>query len=96
MVIGPGKAFDTDLYFIICSNVLGGCNGTTGPASLNPVTGRPYGLSFPVFTIADMVHVQHRLITYFGISRLFAVAGGSMGGMQTLQWSVLYPDMETG
>ncbi|MFH0967418.1 MAG: homoserine O-acetyltransferase [Methanobacteriota archaeon] len=90
--IGPGKAFDTDRYFIICSNILGGCKGTTGPASLNPDTGKPYGTSFPLFTIGDMVSVEHRLIEYLNIPHLFAVAGGSMGGMQALQWSVTYPD----
>jgi homoserine O-acetyltransferase len=90
-VIGPGKALDTDRYFIICSNVLGGCKGTTGPSSINPETKKPYGISFPVVTIADMVQVQHRLIEHFGISQLFAVVGGSMGGMQALQWSVAYP-----
>lgn len=93
MVIGPGKAFDTDQYFIVCSNILGGCKGTTGPSSINPETGRPYGLSFPIYTITDMVKVQHRLLKHLGISRLFAVAGGSMGGMQALQWSVSYPDL---
>lgn len=93
MVIGPGKAFDTDRYFIISSNILGGCKGTTGPASQNQETSKPYGTSFPLFTIGDMVTVQRRLIDHLGIPRLFAVAGGSMGGMQALQWSVAYPDL---
>ncbi|MBP2030263.1 homoserine O-acetyltransferase [Methanohalophilus levihalophilus] len=93
IVIGPGKAFDTDRYFVICSNVLGGCQGTTGPSSINPSTGEPYGLSFPQITIEDMVNLQHALLQHLGISRLYAVAGGSMGGMQVLQWSVSYPEM---
>lgn len=90
--IGPGKAFDTNRYFIICSNVIGGCQGSTGPASVNPKTGRPYGLSFPVVTIGDMVRAQRHLIDFLGIDKLLAVAGGSMGGMQTLQWAVSYPE----
>jgi homoserine O-acetyltransferase len=93
IVIGPGKAFDTDRYFIICSNVLGGCKGSTGPSSLDPDTGAPYGISFPVITIRDMVNAQKALIDHLGIRQLFAVAGGSMGGMQVLQWSVSYPEM---
>ncbi len=93
IVIGPGKALDTDQYFIICSNVLGGCKGTTGPASVNPETNKPYGLSFPVITIGDMVHAQRRLLDHFNIQRLFAVIGGSMGGMQALTWSALFPDL---
>ena len=90
-MIGPGKAFDTDQYFVICSNVLGGCKGTTGPSSINPATGRPYGLSFPVITIKDMVEVQKLLIDHLGIQKLLAVAGGSMGGLQAIKWAVLYP-----
>ena len=92
-VIGPGKAFDTEKYYIICSNFIGGCKGSTGPSSVNPDTGRPYGLSFPVITIGDMVKAQKTLIDFLGIRQLFAVAGGSMGGMQVLQWSVSYPEM---
>ena len=91
-MVGPGKAFDTNLYQVICSNVLGGCRGTTGPASLNPATGKPYGLDFPGITISDMVRLQKRLIDHLGIPRLLAVAGGSMGGMQALEWAVAYPD----
>lgn len=90
--IGPGKAFDTNRYFIICSNVIGGCQGSTGPSSINPATGSPYGLSFPVVTIADMVRAQRHLIDHLGIHQLLAVAGGSMGGMQVLQWTVSYPE----
>jgi homoserine O-acetyltransferase len=89
--IGPGKAFDTNKYFVICSNVIGGCQGSTGPSSINPRTGAPYALDFPVITIADMVRAQRHLIDYLGIEKLLAVAGGSMGGMQALQWTVSYP-----
>ncbi len=91
-MIGPGKAFDTDRYFVICSNVLGGCRGTTGPSSIEPGTGRPYGLRFPGITISDMVRLQKRLIERLGIERLLAVSGGSMGGMQALEWAVAFPD----
>ncbi|MCL4402475.1 MAG: homoserine O-acetyltransferase [Acidobacteria bacterium] len=91
-MIGPGKAFDTNLYYVICSNVLGGCRGTTGPSSINPETGCPYAMSFPVITIRDMVRLQKMLVDSFGIRRLLSVAGGSMGGMQALEWAVSYPD----
>jgi homoserine O-acetyltransferase/O-succinyltransferase len=91
-MIGPGRAFDTDKYFVVCSNVIGGCKGSTGPASPNPQTGKPYGLDFPLITIADMVAAQARLIEHLGIEKLLAVAGGSMGGMQALQWAVSFPE----
>lgn len=91
-MIGPGLAIDTERYFVICSNFLGGSGGTTGPASKDPATGRPYGLSFPFVTVADMVRVQKRLIDHLGIERLHAVIGPSTGGMQALQWPVLFPD----
>lgn len=92
IMIGPGKAFDTRQYFVICSNVIGGCKGSTGPSSVNPQTGRPYGLSFPIVTIRDMVNTQKELIDHLGINQLLCVVGGSMGGMQVLQWVVSYPD----
>jgi homoserine O-acetyltransferase len=91
-MIGPGKAFDTNKYFIICSNVLGGCKGTTGPSSVNPKTGKPYGLDFPIISISDMVNVQKHLIDHLKIDQLLSVAGGSMGGMQALEWLTAYPD----
>jgi homoserine O-acetyltransferase len=91
-MIGPGKGFDTDQYFVICSNVLGGCRGTTGPGSINPATGCPWGMSFPAITVSDMVRLQKKLIDRLGIERLLAVAGGSMGGMQALEWAVTYPN----
>ncbi len=93
IAIGPGKAIDTEKYFVICSNVLGGCKGTTGPSSINPETGKEYGLEFPVITISDMVKVQKKLIDHFEINQLYAVIGGSMGGMQVLEWMVSYPKM---
>jgi homoserine O-acetyltransferase len=92
-MIGPGKAFDTNRFYVICSNVLGGCRGTTGPGSINPETAAPWGLSFPVITIGDMVEVQYRLVRALGIERLYAVAGGSMGGMQAIEWAVRYPEV---
>jgi homoserine O-acetyltransferase len=91
-VIGPGLPLDPERYFIICSNVIGGCMGSTGPASINPGTGQPYGLAFPVITIADMVRAQAMLIEALGVESLFAVVGGSMGGMQVLQWAADYPE----
>lgn len=90
-MVGPGLPFDTDRYFIICSNVLGGCSGSTGPASINPATGRPYSVDFPVITIGDMVNAQVRLIDALGIDQLHAVAGGSMGGFQALEWATAHP-----
>lgn len=91
-MIGPAKAFDTNKYFVICSNVLGGCRGTTGPSSIDPATGKPYAMTFPVITIGDMVRLQKMLIDSLGIDRLLAVAGGSMGGMQVLEWVAAYPE----
>ena len=89
-MIGPGKAFDTDRFFVVSTNLLGGCRGTTGPSSLNPNTGRPYGSDFPVITVADMVRTERALLNELGITRLAAVAGGSLGGMQALEWAVQY------
>jgi homoserine O-acetyltransferase/O-succinyltransferase len=91
-MIGPGKAFDTDRFFVVSTNLLGGCRGTTGPSSQNLATGRPYGSDFPVITVADMVRTQRAFLTELGIGRLAAVAGGSLGGMQALTWAVLYGD----
>jgi len=91
-MIGPGKAFDTDRYFVICANVIGGCKGSTGPSSPNPRTGKPYGLDFPLVTIGDMVECQKRLVVdHLGIQKLLTVSGGSMGGMQVLSWMVKHP-----
>lgn len=91
-MIGPRKGFDTERFFVICSNVIGGCKGSTGPISINPATGREYGLDFPVVTVGDMVRAQKLLVEHLGISRLLSVSGGSMGGMQALQWAVSYPE----
>ena len=91
-MIGPGKVIDTDRFFVICSNVLGGCLGSSGPKETNPATGKPYGLQFPVITIRDMVNAQAMLLDHLGIRQLFCVIGGSMGGMQVLQWAASYPE----
>ena len=91
-MVGPGKTFDTNKYFIVCSNVIGGCSGSTGPGSMNPATGTRYGMDFPFVTIADMVHAQKKLLDHLGIRKWLCVAGGSMGGMQVLRWALLYPD----
>jgi len=91
-MIGPGKAFDTDRFFVVSTNLLGGCRGTTGPSSIDPATGRPYGPDFPVITVADMVRTERALLGVLGIERLAAVAGGSLGGMQAFEWSILFPD----
>jgi homoserine O-acetyltransferase len=92
VLIGPGKVIDTDRFFVICPNVLGSCMGSTGPASTDPATGKPYGLNLPVITIRDMVRAQAMLVDHFGIDQLFCVVGGSMGGMQVLEWASSYPD----
>ena len=91
-MIGPGKAFDTDRFFVVSTNLLGGCRGTTGPSSVDPATGRPYGSDFPVITVADMVRTERAFLDALRVQRLAAVAGGSLGGMQALQWAISYPD----
>jgi homoserine O-acetyltransferase len=91
-MIGPGKAFDTSRYFVVATNLLGGCRGTTGPSSPDPATGAPYGTDFPVITVADMVRTERAFLDALGINRLAAVAGGSLGGMQAFEWAILYPD----
>lgn len=95
-LVGPGKVIDTEKYFVICANVLGGCQGTTGPSSIDPQTGRPYGLRFPTVTVGDMVRLQRELLRSMGIERIHLVVGGSMGGMQTLEWGRLFSDMIDG
>ncbi len=95
-VVGPGKPFDTSKYFIVCSNIIGGCSGSTGPRSIDPATGKRYNMNFPVITIGDMVRAQKRLMDHLGIRRWLAVAGGSMGGMLALQWAIDYPDSVCG
>ncbi len=92
-LIGPGRFFDTTRFFVICSNILGGCYGSTGPSSPDPQTGRPYGMRFPVVTIRDMVGAQHKLVEHLGVRRIFMVAGGSIGGQQALEWAVSYPEL---
>ena len=92
LIVGPGKTIDTNQYFIICVNILGGCMGTYGPKETNPETGKPWGLEFPIITIADMVRCQALLLDHLGIEKLFAVTGGSMGGMQVLEWASMYPE----
>ena len=92
-MVGSGKPFDTDRYYVVCSNVIGGCSGSTGPRSINPDTGNRYNMDFPVITISDMVRAQERLTRHLGISKWLAIAGGSMGGMQVLEWVSSYPDM---
>jgi homoserine O-acetyltransferase len=91
-MVGPGRPIDTNRYFVICANVIGGCMGSSGPASINPETGKPWGLDFPLVTVRDMVRAQAMLVDRLGIDRLFCVAGGSMGGMQVLQWAASYPE----
>jgi homoserine O-acetyltransferase len=91
-MVGPGKAFDTDRYFVVCTNLIGSCRGSTGPGSIDPATGRPYGATFPVLTVGDMVRAQRAFLQELGIERLFAASGGSLGGMQALEWAVAYPD----
>jgi homoserine O-acetyltransferase len=91
-MIGPGKAFDTDTYFVVCTNLIGSCRGSTGPGSIDPGTGRPYGATFPVVSVGDMVRAQAAFFDELGIERLFAASGGSLGGMQALEWTVQFPD----
>jgi homoserine O-acetyltransferase len=90
-IIGPGRPLDTDRFFVVCSNLLGGCQGTTGPSSTDPATGAPYGLRFPLFTVSDLVKVHRALMAHLGIARPLAAVGGSLGGMQVLQWALDAP-----
>jgi homoserine O-acetyltransferase len=92
-MVGPGKGIDTDKYFVVCSNIIGSCMGSTGPSSINPETGEPYGLDFPVITIGDMVNAQKALMDYLGIKNILSLVGGSIGGMQVLEWCAKYPEM---
>ena len=92
-MIGPGKVFDTNKYWVICSNIIGGCKGSTGPGSINPQTGEPYCLDFPIITVGDMTEAQKKLMDHLGISKLYCLAGGSMGGFQVLEWSLRFPEM---
>lgn len=91
-IIGPGKALDTNKYFVLCCNVLGGCQGSTGPLSINPETHQPYGINFPIVSIRDMVRAQERWLRAIGVTQLHGVIGGSMGGMQVLEWGITFPD----
>ncbi|MGD9173785.1 MAG: alpha/beta fold hydrolase, partial [Desulfobacterales bacterium] len=93
IMVGPGKGIDTDKYFVVCSNIIGSCMGSTGPCSINPKTVQPYALDFPVVTIGDMVAAQKELMEYLGIKQVLCVVGGSIGGMQVLEWTVRYPEM---
>src|SRR5437870_9887779 len=92
-MIGPGKAFDTDRYFVVCTNLIGSCRGSTGPSSIDPATGKPYGPDFPVITVADMVRAEKYALEQLGIESLLAVGGGSLGGMRALEWTVAYPEL---
>jgi len=95
IMVGPGKGIDTDKYFVVCANILGSCMGSTGPSSLNPRTNKPYGRNFPLVTIGDMVRAQKELLDHLGIKKILSVVGGSIGGMQVLEWCVRYPGMVT-
>jgi homoserine O-acetyltransferase len=92
LYVGPGKAIDTSKYFVICSNIIGGCKGSTGPCSIDPETGKPFGMRFPIVTITDMVRTQKALLDHLGITRLLSITGGSLGGFQVLEWAVRYPE----